>query len=87
MPSPPLLICWDGRWGWDNAVLVLRNTAALSLADGAGAIPPVPPHAPAESPEIPNAFCYWHIPLKNLFKVREEDNFEDWVVGSSLVGF
>lgn len=58
-PSPPLPICWDGRCAWDNAVLVLRNTAVLSLAAGAGAgaVPPAPPHAPAESPEIPNAFC------------------------------
>lgn len=57
-PSPPLPICWDGRCARDNAVLVLGNTAALSLTDGAGAIPPAPPHAPAEGPEIPNAFCY-----------------------------
>lgn len=67
-PSPPLPICWDGRCARDNAVLVLRNTAALSLAHRAGAIPP----APAESPEIPNAFCYRHIPLKSLLKVMEE---------------
>lgn len=38
-PTPPLPICSDGCCARDNAVLVLMNTAVLSLMDGAGAIP------------------------------------------------